>query len=486
MTRWRNRVGGDGGLGLILVMGITALVTTLVATAGVIAVNALKQSNERSKFERSMAVAEVGVDFALARLQRAYDVNNADYPIPAASGSSCTAPPVTAPTAFNSEEAERSWAKTQLSTLLATHPECVQTVPGGEFLVLKPQTPLDENGYYGGYGRIYSMGWSPDRASAGARARLLKTEYVFMPYRGSNAILTQGDLDISASTTVTVASGFDPTTAAVHANGTITTVGNPTVFGSISSVQPSTANSTRFYNNPGGAVALGPTQSLPRVDAASLYRHVVVSDPAALADWTDLCPDGTARAYSADGPCTSSSTKSLAQVGWSYDSGSHTWTASRFVDSGVYYAHQANIVSDVGVATIPNLTLIAAAENNDTCTTKQYGNIDWDRYDPDAPAFTNLFMYADADIRTGANFNAGSIGGAGVAPVSGMFVAGDQVQLETSSSGAVGSVLASDQCGTSQMVLSNQVKNPTVYYDPQAEAPFSSIVSTTLWLEYPA
>ena len=61
-----------------------------------------------------------------------------------------------------------------------------------------------------------------------------------------------------------------------------------------------------------------------------------------------------------------------------------------------------------------------------------------DRYDPAAPTFTNLFMYADADLRTGANFNAGSIGGNGLTPVSGMFIAGDQVQLETSSSGAVG------------------------------------------------
>jgi hypothetical protein len=67
-----------------------------------------------------------------------------------------------------------------------------------------------------------------------------------------------------------------------------------------------------------------------------------------------------------------------------------------------------------------------------------------------------------------------------------MFVAGDQMNMETSSAGAVGSVVVGDQCttGDPDPVTSNQIKNPEIYYDPNSDAPFTSIISTTLWLEY--
>ena len=65
-----------------------------------------------------------------------------------------------------------------------------------------------------------------------------------------------------------------------------------------------------------------------------------------------------------------------------------------------------------------------------------------------------------------------------------MFIAGDQISLQTSSSGAVGSVLAGNTCSTSPLVTTNEVKNPAIYYDPNSTAPFTSIITTTLWLEY--
>jgi hypothetical protein len=103
----------------------------------------------------------------------------------------------------------------------------------------------------------------------------------------------------------------------------------------------------------------------------------------------------------------------------------------------------------------------------------------------EAPSVSNLFMLADQDLLTHSNFYAGSSSGGTV--VSGLFVAGDQIQLETSSAGAYGAVIAGDECDPtdgSSLVDANVVKNPAIYYDPNGQAPFVDIINTTLWLEY--
>ena len=33
-------------------------------------------------------------------------------------------------------------------------------------------------------------------------------------------------------------------------------------------------------------------------------------------------------------------------------------------------------------------------------------------------------------------------------------------------------------------ITSNEIKNPAIYYDPNSDAPFTSLIDTTLWLEY--
>jgi hypothetical protein len=188
--------------------------------------------------------------------------------------------------------------------------------------------------------------------------------------------------------------------------------------------------------------------------------------------------------------------------GWTLNSAKHTWVASSSVLDGIYFASQANVDVGTGNGTINNLTVIAQAAYSTTpfgCSTKLYGSINWDHYALGAPAYPNLWLYADSDITTGPNFTAGS-NSTTSAVVSGMFVTGDQINMQTSSQGAVGSVVASDQCASPPMgsspvvepqlpgegsVTINEVKNPAIYFDPNANAPFTSIVDTTLWLEYP-
>jgi hypothetical protein len=222
------------------------------------------------------------------------------------------------------------------------------------------------------------------------------------------------------------------------------------------------------------------------ISARSIYRHAVASDPTASNRWYDLCPNSEVRAWSSGGPCTGTVLNGGAPSfrGWTHDSGNHTWIATRNTEDGIYFAHESNVDVGSGNGEFNNITVIASSQNPSSCNTKRYGNIVWDHFTMRAPSYPNLFLLADADIATGANFTAGS-GIAAPPVVSGMFVAGDQIQLETSSSGAVGSVLAGDQCSTSDLVDENEVKNPTVYYDPKSDAPFTSIISTTLWLEYP-
>lgn len=491
IIQFRRRLADDSGVGMVLVMGIIGIVTTMVVTASVLAISALRASANRVAFEQSLAAAENGVDWALARLQKAFDDYNADYPVP--SGPSmvepspqCNTSPVADPGTFATQAAEEAWVQAQFRSLLTTHPECVQRGGQGEFLVLKPSTPL-VNGQYPKYGRVYAMGWAPSRSAARAVTRTIKAEYLFLPYRPTHAVLTGGDTVLDSSTTVTAAFGVDPAEASVHTNRTITEInGNPTVTGPVTSSLPSSGGSNRFQSNPGGSVTIKKPQRIPTVSARSIYFHAVASDPTAASRWYDLCPNGDVKSWSASGPCTGAVLNGGAPSfrGWTHDSGSHTWIATRNTENGIYFAHESNVDVGPGNGEIENITVIASAQNPTSCNTKRYGNIVWDHFTMRAPSYPNLFLLADSDIATGANFTAGS--GITAPPVvSGMFVAGDQIQLETSSSGAVGSVLAGDQCDTSDLVDENEVKNPTVYYDPKSDAPFTSIISTTLWLEYP-
>lgn len=496
----RLRAQGDQGVGLILVIGVSVFVF-LIATAAIgLAINGVKQSSNRQSFEKGLATSETGIDFALGKIQESFTTLGADYPIPAtttALGGTllCNDAEISFPASgegadgvFSSEDAERTWARTHLDAI-ATNTSCRQQGDGGEFVVLKPPSTNLK------YGRVYALSATPSFDDP-KRTRLVKDEYVFMPYRPQFAILSAGNLRLSSSTTVTSAAGTDPSLAGVHANGVVSGVGNPTVYGPVSSTGSSSFSSNKFYNaansGNGGAVQSQPAQQVPRISASSLYRQAGTLDATALAEWYDLCHGGEVRNYSASGPCTGTAAgASLASGGsfrgWEFDLGTHTWTATRDVISGTYYVDQGNVVNGNGNATVDHLTVIAAAQNPTDCSTKRYGNITWDHYAIDRTAFGGQWLFADSDLVTTSNFTAGQM----TAPISsGMFVAGDQIQMETSSQGAVGSVLAADQCATPTtgpnygLITSSEVKNPAVYYDAKADSAFTSVITTALWLDY--
>lgn len=504
ISRRLGRIGSDEGMGMILVIGLLALISALIVVSGTIAVNAITSSNNRVTFEQALATAENGVDFSLGKLQKAFDERNEDWPTPSPPTPADPSPicnsAVVNQTA-TTDAAQRIEARNVLRSI-ATNAACRQRGAVGEYVIWKPPTPL-VGGLYPKYGKVYAMSFVPryDLGNPHMKVRLLKAEYLFMPYRPTHAVLTGGALALDSSTTVTTAYGIDPSEASVHTNGTVSVIGNPTVTGAVTSTGTSTAQSDNFSSstNPGGAVTTLSKQRIPNVDAQALYFRSVNDHPQ-YATWTsgvytgtwfDLCDDGSARPRSATGPCEADASEILnpgalgSFRGWTHNSSTRVWIASSATQPGIYFVHEGSVAVGNGNGSIANITVIAQAKDADDCAGKKYGNIEWNHYDMKAPAFTNLFMYADSDIMTHSNFSAGQ--GVSSPPViSGMFVAGDQISMQTSSAGAVGSVVVGDECntGSPDLVTSNSIKNPEIYYDPNSDAPFTSIISTTLWLEY--
>lgn len=480
---------GDEGLGMVLVLGLAGVLSTLMLVSGTVALRSVASSRVHNNFESALAVADGGVDAALAKSVAAYMSTGSDsYATP--SGSSvCTGSAVPWPfTSAPSASAERDWARSQLLALVGV-PGCLRSGPAGNYVILKPT----------GHQAVYSLGWSPRYGAPEAKSRLLKAEYLFAPYAPHQAILTGGDLSINSSTTVTTAPGSDPTLATVHTNGNLTVAnGNPTVTGLVTqSGTGSFASSNKFTANAGGTVTSSPKVSIPFPGARAVwYRNRLTNPPGG---WYDLCPDGSARRPDGLDPCTGSVYVTLSSGssfrGWTYTpptgaGAPATWAATTALKqngySGTYYISQGDVVnpaSNAGSA-VPNLTVLASSVGPSGTCNKVGGNISWGSTDVVAPSLPSTWLIADQDLVTSSNYRAGSVSGGTV--ISGFFIAGDQISMQTSSNGAYGAVIAMDQCNpaTGSLASFDEVKNPSIYYDPNAQAPFTDVVNNTLWLEY--
>lgn len=479
--------GDDSGMGMILVLGVASVLTALMIVSTTAATRSLQSSRTHVSFESALSVSEAGIDTVLARAQRSYeDLGSDSYLTPAPTDTLCAGSARTWPFAGQpTADQERAWARTELEAIAATA-ACRRSTPNGDYVVMKPT----------GRQTVYAMGWSPKYGAAEVKRRLVKAEYLFTPYKPTFAILSAGSLQLDASTTVTTAPGSSPTLAAVHTNGALTVEnGNPAVYGTVTqtAANPS-ASSNKFYANAGGAVTGRAKQSIPFQGALQVWgRNHTSPVPGG---WYDLCPDGTVHAADGSAPCGGTLLATVGTTGsfrgWTFRTGTvPTWSATSALKSsgysGTYYVSQANVdnpASNTG-SPVPNLTVIASSAS--TSCNKVGGNIDWGSTDMAAPSLSNTWFIADQDLRTDANFQAGSASGGTV--VSGLFVAGDQVQMQTSSNGAYGAILTADECDPpngQSMVDFNEIKNPSIYYDPNGQAPFIDIINTTLWLEYPS
>lgn len=481
-----RRPVGDDGFGLVLVIGMMGVISTLLVAAFAISRGSIESSIAHVTFERAINVAEAGTDQTLGRLQKAFDTGLADFPVPSPSHPECTAAAVVSPS-FSTEAAEKAWARQQLDTLRATA-GCVQATDEGEFVVLKPVNRQI----------VYALGATPAFDVARNKARLLKTEYLFSPYRPSNALLTGANLCVSGSVLVDATNAAIP--ANVHSNGDVTTTcAGGSGVGSGSSVIEGTLTSSGNYTvNPNltanaGSGGARPKQGMPAVKPQDVYFREYTKYAGR---WFDLCEDGTAKRPTAAGPCQSADAADLLYTyspgdlgfqGWTYQSGSGStaavWkmTTHSSPYSGVYYVHHGDAVvggtgSTNGSDPAWNATVIAESKLNaadpsaGTCG-KLGGNIEW-KLENVRNLMTGLVFYAHADLIGSANSHAEN----------GMFVAGDQVYLNSSSGSLRGAVVAADQCpnpGTP-----NSVQGFKILFDGSVEAPLSSMIRSTLWLEY--
>jgi hypothetical protein len=492
----RRTAPSDNGIGMVLVLGIVVFVAGVTATAGVVAINGLGQSRHRISFEQALASAESGVDFSLGKLQYAFDTAFADYPIPQAGTAptnNCSASEVELPTQANDPASwdEEAWAEARLDALESApmaggRPACLMSTPTGDVLILKPRNAAGGPGLK--YGRVYARGWAPGWGHPKAVERTIKAEYVFMPFQPKHAVLTGSDLSLQGSFLVDEANGVDPDTAGVHTNGNLDVDGSGgDVSGPVTFI--GNVEGTTSFSSGEAAQVLTPVR-IPIVSALQMYLQAPSRGSVDPSRWRDLCPDGVARVYADTGPCTGVAHPG-GTGGWSFSGSSpadHLWTANRDTVDGTYFVHQANATNGSGNPDFTSITVIASATapaSPGNCPSPRYGgNIVWDHYAVGIPNFSDLWFLADQDLIVHANFDAGSNG---AEPVAGTYIAGEEVELQTSSSMLVGSVLAANQCPNDSGPLAddeNEVQGQQIWFKPNADSPFSSVISTTLWLEY--
>jgi hypothetical protein len=107
--------------------------------------------------------------------------------------------------------------------------------------------------------------------------------------------------------------------------------------------------------------------------------------------------------------------------------------------------------------------------NAATCN-KYGGDISWKLFD------IQNYMRGVIFVAQGSLY-----GSANSTAQSGLMLAGDKIDLQTSSAAVKGSLIANNTCAAAG---SNNVQGMTVTYDESVEAPVYSVVNTTLWLEY--
>lgn len=462
----------ESGIGLVLVVGITATLMIIMSVTMTVALGSLDSSHQHVSYEAELATAEAGLDETLGKIQAANDAGTT-YVSPADCRGTWTWSASTTPTLST----ERTWALNVMKNLPSS---CLTKGGQGEYIAFRA---TDSTGHR--VPVVYSMGWAPTRVGNENSGRLLKAEYLFSPYKPSEAVLTEATLDFSGSVEVDLATNSQATSADIHSNSDVV-VGNNSlkVNGNVTAAGTNSLAGTCPIANriTGTCDSQSPPHTIPQVDARTIYRSLAKDTGQS---WFDLCPNGQVRRPSTEDdnttPCSGEEILSQGGTyrGWTFDASASpaTWTfaATDGTDyPGVYYAYQADIALGGGGKNKTTVTMSAIAEAKpsggpaETCG-KYGGNLYWSHSN-----ITNflpgLVFLADGHIVATANADVGR----------GVIAAGDHIDYNTSSSTITGSVITSNRCAASG---TNTMQGVKVLYDATSEVPLSTIVRTTQWLE---
>ena len=443
----RRRRARESGFGIVMVLGLGALVIGMGALAHFIFNSAINTSDRHVAYEQALHLAEQGIDQTMARLAEdpAYDTDATFGTVPA-----------TVVTAAD----ERAWVEQQGAAAPAS---ALQSAPGGEVVAIKPSNRTT----------IYAMSWVPSR-SAAERTRVLKQEYeagtgTFVDF----AIMTEGSLTVSGNPTISGSAG------SVHANGNISISGSPVISGNLT-----TAGTLSGSPTVGGTASGGmPRKTVPTVDPRAVWQTWARSATYA-GSWYDLCPDGTVQLPTGAAPCAGTVVADADASefrGFKLSGDSWDVSGNSGVYHGVYYAYRKNlkVSGNPGTASDPwRTTLIAEGEVTGTsgsCAQRSSGDIEFSGNANLGSFLGDLLLVAGRDLKVSGNPSH---------TYTGLLSAMEQVELNGNPS-VVGAVLSSTACHTSGSPVSqNSISgNISMSHDGSLEIPLGGGFRVTLWQE---
>lgn len=456
------RLRDQDGMSMVMVVLVGMVVFVLVAVMAARSLSSLNEVRHDRQWERTLHVAESGIDHTLFKINDDRDFNTGEV----------------LPPSFASAAEEEAWVRSEAGV------NPLVTVPEGQWAIVKPFAA-------GGVPTnvVYAVGYVPSRA-APAKVRVVRVEYDFAPFVPGTAILTDGSLKINGDPSVEGANG------SVHANGNIEISGNPSADGYISSSGDFTVSGNPTYGDPGNSGGGKPPLAVPPIIPRENYW---------MSEY-DLCPDGTVRTgpqytsgseppNATDTPCMGTflaDADSIEYRGWKYTGGGGPegakWDYAGNVSyDGVYYVYQgsAKVSGNPGEADVNpwEATIFAeaiGAGGSEPDCPHVGGDIQVSgntkiRYNEKALSLT---LIAGRDLQISGNPGTN---------YEGVFASHEQFDLSGNPT-LFGVVIGDDSCDSpSSPVHQGQISfvggNPTVTYDGSFEIPLGSTIRTTLWLE---
>lgn len=495
MLRFR-RNDDRGGVAIIAVISMGAALTIVL---GALFVRSSSQMNavgvDRSR-QRSIQVADAGIDDAVARLSAAGVNLDSDTAFPELHGNGDSWDPAVPANIAGPDE--RAWVLAQAAAKPSAR---IQTSPHGQWVHIIPRpTVIPDSVPMQKKRLIYSVGYIPTKA-APKHTRVIRSEYDFTDsFAFEGAILTDGDLYITGTPDILGTEG------SVHANGDLIIGGTPVISGSATAEEDCVG--TVNTGDGKGCQAYQPHRAVPTIRPRN---HWELSQ-------FDLCPNGQVRKGPAhpsgtgvpdpdeDGvnPCDTGdvigSGSGQGFNGWKFNSNPPQWFvsgANTTAADGVYYVYlaTADVTGQKSDAPRWFATIIAEAKANGAershCphfgldTSKPGGDIRiaGNRRMSSHPSALGLLAVAGRDFTltgntTGARF------------YEGVMAAHEQFRVSGESQ-SNGIVMANDGCdtpgspvnrtGTNQMGIHG---NPTITHDGSLDPPFSvNDLRITRWLE---
>lgn len=436
------------------VMMVGAVMLIMMATLFVRSVADYNQAGDNRRWSRALHVADSGVDYALNQLAEDMTWSTVG-PLPV----------------FASEEDERTWVVDQ-AELQPTAPDLA---PEGEWVVVKPDD----------LAVIYAVGYVPTRA-APQRVRILRAEYDFAPFAPGNALLSDGDLQISGSLDV------QGDTGNIHANGIVVSGGSASASGYISASGGTCANCESAAGDPANSGPNRPPREVPSLDPLAMYEDVAQYD---------LCPDGTVHAgplyAGAEGPnptgepCQGPALEISGGYfnGWSFGgqtNGIGSWNYNTNTEyDGSYFVHHGNatVGSHPGRSSRPWRVSIfgsARAVGAEPHCPHEGGDIDIQGHPVMAPSDVGspFLLMAGRDLVITGGTDGGTLEGEGVMAAHEQFYVRGDLDLH-------GILLSNDKCDTpGSPTADNSVSgNATIIHNGTGEVPLGGMIRTTHWLE---